>query len=422
MGQGTGTGEHRWARRLAFGTDLNALAIAIAQAHQQGRRLLDLTVSNPTHCGFQYDAEAILQPLTNPEALRYDAHPLGTFSAREAVARQYYGQRGIDASPNRLLLTTSTSEAYGYLFRLLCDPGDEVLVPLPSYPLFDMLARMEDVALKPYPLLLHDDWRVDFGALEAQLTPRTRAIVMVHPNNPTGHFVEASDRLRLDNFAEEHGLALIVDEVFLDYCWTGSAQPSFVAGSPKALTFVLSGLSKIAALPQMKLAWMVVRGPEELCAKAMALLDFIADSYLSVQAPVQHALSAWLGFAPEMREQIKRRCLENIETLDAVIARSTLLRRSVCQGGWSVLLRCPAVEPDEELALRLIQRAVVVHPGSFYGLPSRGWLVLSILVPTEIFRQGIAEIVNTVEQYATPEASLLPLVENMSCKASSSIP
>ncbi len=373
-------------------------------------------MSNPTRCGFDHDAAAILSPLTHPDALRYDAHPLGMHAARQAIAHQYYGQRNIEVSPDRILLTTSTSEAYGYLFRLLCDPGDEVLVPQPSYPLFDMLARMEDVVLRPYPLLLHDDWSIDFGAMEAQLTPRTRAIVVVHPNNPTGHFVHAADRDMLNRFAAEYGLALIVDEVFLDYGLSEQVRTSFAASQPAALTFVLSGLSKVAAMPQMKLAWTVVCGPDELCAQAIAKLEFIADTYLSVQAPVQHALPAWLALALGMQRQVRERCLANLQVLDEALSRSPLLRRPALEGGWSALLRCPAVEPDEDLALRLVHRGVVAHPGSFYGLPGRGWLVVSTIVPTEIFRRGIDEIVNTVEHHATSESDILPILEKSSSR------
>lgn len=388
-----------WAERMQFDTGLNPLASALAEARASGRKLHDLTVSNPTRCGFRYDAEALLKPFADTQALTYEAHPLGAPDARAAIAEQYYAPRRVEISPDRLLLTTSTSEAYGYLFRLLCNPGDEVLLPQPSYPLFDMLSRMNDVVPRPYPLLRHDDWRMDFKAMASQLTSRTRALIVVHPNNPTGHFTHAEDRARLDRFAAEHGLALIVDEVFLDYSFGSERPVSFAAEERKALTFVLSGLSKAAALPQMKLAWTCVCGPQDLCKQALDRLEFIADTYLSVQSPVQHAIKPWLALAPEMREQVRERCRENLDLLDQKLRRSTLLQRLPVEGGWSVVLRCPEIDLDEQLAERLLSNGVVVHPGSFYGLPGRGWIVLSTLVSPKTFAAGVAVVVDTVEEY-----------------------
>ena len=395
-----------FADRTDFGDEPNPLSRAIALARREGRTLLDLTVSNPTKCGFVYDEAALLQPLSSTQSLQYDADPLGMITARQSVVDAYYAPRSVPVTANRLLLTTSTSEGYGYLFRLLCNPGDEILISNPSYPLFDLLARINDVRPVSYPLLLHDDWRIDFAALRRSVGPRTRAIIVVHPNNPTGHPTHPEDRERLVAFAREHGLSLIVDEVFLDYPVELDTKPqSFAANVSPVLTFVLSGLSKVLALPQMKLAWIVVVGPEDQCMEALRRLEFIADTYLSVQAPVQHALAFWLPFAKSIQAQIRGRLRANLDALDRLLLPAKLLRRAPVEAGWCVLLRMPALEHSEEFALKLLRQAgVLVHPGSFYGLPDRGWLVLSLLPPPEIFEPAVSRIVTLVEQLANHES------------------
>ena len=270
-------------------------AAAVRAARASGRPLLDLTVSNPTLCGFGYDAEGLLQPLAQPEALRYGADPLGMRSAREAVAG-YYAAHGADVTPDEVLLTTSTSEGYGFLFRLLCDAGDEVLIARPSYPLFDFLADLEDVRLRSYPLFYDHGWWIDFAELERVIGPRTRAIVVVHPNNPTGHATGPAERERLYDLCGRRGLALFVDEVFLDYPWREDVMlRSFASGDAPVLTFVLSGMSKVAGLPQMKVGWLAVRGPETERREAMSRLEVISDTFLSMNAPVQLALPAWMA-------------------------------------------------------------------------------------------------------------------------------
>ncbi len=248
----------------------------------------DLTASNPTRCGFVYDTEAILGALRDPAVLDYDPNPKGLLLAREAVAG-YYAGHGASADPEHIFLTTSTSEAYSFLFRLLCDPGDEVLIAQPSYPLFDFLADLDDVRLVSYPLFYDYGWHLDPAALRERITPRTRAIALVHPNNPTGHFTKAAERTILESLCAEHGLALIVDEVFLDYPLAELSEPSFCAGEHPALTFVLSGLSKVAGLPQMKASWVACFGPEQILAPALERLEVIADTFLSMNAPVQCA-------------------------------------------------------------------------------------------------------------------------------------
>src|SRR5216683_420650 len=271
------------------------------ELHAAGRKVLDLTISNPTRAGLRYDVESILNSLSNREAMDYDPQPKGLASAREAVAAYYREQhREFEIDPAALILTTSTSEGYAYVFRLLCNPNDEVLVPKPSYPLFEFLADLQDVTLVPYPLLYDHGWQIDWLSLKQAVTERARAVVVVHPNNPTGSYASPDERARLNELCARHAMALIVDEVFLDYSHDGQCRPSFAAND-KVLTFTLSGLSKISALPQMKLAWIAVSGPEPDAHSAMARLEVIADTYLSPNAPVQLAAGVML----EQRKKIQ---------------------------------------------------------------------------------------------------------------------
>jgi alanine-synthesizing transaminase len=363
-------------------------AAAIREARTSGRRLFDLTVSNPTVCGFAYDAERILGPLGSVEALTYDPDPRGMRSAREAVAG-YYSDHGAEVGPDGVVLTTSTSEGYGYLFRLLCDAGDEVLVAQPSYPLFDFLADLEDVRLRPYPLFYDYGWWIDFAELEQRIGPRTRAIVVVHPNNPTGHATSVTERERLEEICARHGLALIVDEVFLDYPLGDDERlKSFAVGPHPALTFVLSGMSKIAGLPQMKVGWIVGLGPDGVRREAMGRLEVIADTFLSMNAPVQLALPVWLAARRGIQGQILERVRMNYSR--AVDCGVEVLR---LEAGWSAILRLPQVGADGEVAERLLREiGVVVHPGSFYGIAKGGRVVVSLIGPLDEFTQGIGLI------------------------------
>ena len=251
-----------FARRTNWNLSANRYSLAVENARRGGRRLLDLTASNPTTVGLHFERERILRALQHPQALEYEPASKGILPAREAVAA-YYAERGITLSPERIILTVSTSEAYSYCFRLLCDPGDEVLVPSPSYPLFEFLADIQDVKLVPYELVYDHGWQIEFESLRHSITPRSRAIMVVHPNNPTGHFTRAWELERLNTLCREHELALVADEVFLDYGLTGPAPLSFAANQ-SALSFTLSGLSKICALPQIKVAWIAASGPSEL--------------------------------------------------------------------------------------------------------------------------------------------------------------
>ncbi len=363
-----------------------------SQAHRdlvgEGRELLDLTVANPTRARLEYDASSILYSLNRPEVLDYDPDPKGLLSARQAVGLYYSQSISIAPDPETILLTTSTSEGYSYVFRLLCNPGDQVLVPKPSYPLFDFLADLQDVKLVPYPLLYDDGWQIDFHSLQQMLNERTRAIVLVHPNNPTGSFVSPGERDVLNEFCARHSLALIVDEVFLDYGLEGP-RPSFVANT-EALTFTLSGVSKISGLPQMKLAWIVTTGPEIPVRLAAERLEVIADTYLSMNAPIQYAAPTLLEQRFIIQPQLTRRVRANLDELDRQLSRQTVCERLRVEGGWYAVLRVPVTQTDEELAIRLLREAsVLLHPGHFFDFPNDGYLILSLITPPEIFRRAV---------------------------------
>jgi len=350
--------------------------------------LIDLTVSNPTVCGFEYDAGTVLGPLSDARALVYDPDPRGMRSAREAV-EQYYADHGAAVCSDAVILTTSTSEGYGYLFRLLCDGGDEVLVAQYSYPLFDFLAALEDVRLKTYPLFYDYGWWIDFAELERSIGPRTRAVVVVHPNNPTGNVTRRAERERLDEMCARHGLALIVDEVFLDYPMeVEEAFTSFSVGPHPVLTFVLSGVSKILGLPQMKVGWIVTFGPERDRAASMGLLEVIADTFLSMNTPVQLALPGWLRSRNGILEQIRDRVRGNLVT-----ARGSGLEVLRVDAGWSAILRLRNSGEGELSAVKVLRETgVVVHPGNFYGIADDGRMVVSLIGPAIEFASGLKRL------------------------------
>ena len=353
--------------------------------------LADLTVSNPTRCGLAFDAK-LLAALTDPKALDYDPQPRGVLRAREAVCA-YYADHGVALKPEQIVLTTSTSEAYSFLFRLLCNPGDEILVPQPGYPLFDFLAALDDVKLKFAPLFYDHGWQIDPEGFRQAITPQTRAIVLVHPNNPTGHFTKPWEAEELAKLCREFDLSLIVDEVFLDYGFNEGAA-SFAAGLNDVPVFVVSGLSKIAGLPQMKSAWIVATGPE--AGPALDRLEVIADTFLSMNAPVQCALPIWLAGRAEIQRQIRERVRANLAELDRQLTGPSAVQRLEVEGGWYAVLRIPALEPDEQTVLTLLERGVWVHPGYFFGMAGSGWLVASLLGPEEEFSTGVTRLMESL--------------------------
>ena len=376
--------------RTKWNLEPNRLSEALARHRAAGKALVDLTVSNPTECGFVYDERAILQALQNPAALKSKPEPQGLDSARQAVC-EYYAERGISVDVDDIFLTTSTSEAYSYVFRLLCNPGDEILIPAPSYPLFDFLGDIQDVKPVRYPLVYDHGWQIDFHELERAITPRTRAIVVVHPNNPAGHFTKRREAEELNAICAERGLALIVDEVFLDFS-LGAERPASFAGNCDALTFTLSGISKICGLPQMKAAWLAVSGPQESKNDAKARLEVIADTYLSMNAPVQLALPVFLSQGRAFQKQLMERVRRNLSELDRQLASQKVCSRLDVEGGWYAVLRVPATS-DEELALSLLnEKSVYVHPGHFFDFPREGFLVVSIITKECDFSQAIAAL------------------------------
>ena len=382
-----------FSKRTDWNLAENDFARVVREARALGRELFDLTVSNPTACGFEYDSEGLLAPLSDARALLYEPEALGMVRGREAVVG-YYRDAGTEAGVERVCLTTSTSEAYSFLFRLLCDPGDEVLIARPSYPLFEFLAEMDDVRLVEYPLLYdpgsEQGWHVDLHAVEEACTERTRAVVVVHPNNPTGNFASETERAALQEFCARRGLALIVDEVFLDYAVEGVEARSFAVGKCEALTFVLSGLSKVCGLPQMKVSWIVAAGPGAAVTDAMARLEVIADTFLSMNAPMQFALPSWLAERALMQEQIRQRVRENLAVLDARLV-GTQASRLAMQAGWAAVLRVPRHVAGKTFVEAALENGVVVQPGEFYGLPE-GRVVVSLLTPTDVWARGVERL------------------------------
>ena len=383
-----------FAKRTNWNLEPNRLSAALAAHRAASKPFVDLTVSNPTECGFQYDAHSVLSALSNPAALRYEPNPRGLEVARRAVA-QYYAERGAAVSNHDIFLTTSTSEAYSFVFRLLCDPDDEVLVPAPSYPLFEFLADIQDVRLARYPLVYDYGWQIDFHALEQAITPRTRGVIVVHPNNPTGNFCRPEEMRKLNEICAARKIAIIADEVFLDFALKGN-KPATFAANPIALTFTLSGLSKICGLPQMKASWLILSGPEPYKTETLSRLEVIADTYLSMNAPIQLAVPAFLVQRREFQRQLLARVNENLSELDSQIARQKSCSRLEVEGGWNAVIRVPATRSDDDLALELLAaKGVYVHPGHLYDFPSEGYVIVSLIVPAQDFARGLDLLLST---------------------------
>jgi len=385
--------ERMFSSRLHWDLRPNHLSQALEARRRSGAEILDLTTSNPTRAGLSYPIDEIAGALGDPRALIYEPSPAGLPAAREAVAG-YYSLRGSAVEPSRIFLTASTSESYAWLFKLLANPGDEVLAPRPSYPLFEFLAQMESVRVTQYPLVYHDGWSIDIDALAGALTERTRAIVLVNPNNPTGSFVKGSELETLVVLSAERGIALISDEVFADYTIEPDTQRvASLAGVEGALTFCLSGLSKIAGLPQMKLGWIVIGGLSVLRMAAAERLELIADTYLSVGTPVQHALPSLLAAGQNVQQQVSARVRRNLADLHAVAGSQPAVQVLKVEGGWNVILRVPHTHTEEEWCLELLDDAgVLVQPGFFYDFESEAYLVLSLLTEPATFREGVRRL------------------------------
>ena len=377
-----------FSSRFRWDLQPNRLTELLAAKRRAGVRILDLTESNPTRASLAYPAET-LSVFEDPRVLIYEPAPAGAAQARQAVA-SYYRARGHSLDISRILLTASTSEAYAYLFKLLANPGDQVLVPRPSYPLFEFLAHMESVEARQYPLVYHGAWSIDLDALRGALTDRTRALVLVNPNNPTGSYVKRHELEALVRLCAERSIALISDEVFSDYALVpDESRVETLAGVEECLAFSMSGLSKIAGLPQMKLGWIVASGPEALRREAFQKLEWIADTYLSVSTPVQCAAARLLQVGDDVQRQIRERCAANLAAAREALAGSAGNILAV-EGGWSITVQVPQIRSEEEWTLELLDREdVLVHPGFFYDFETEAFLIVSLLTPPAIFGEGL---------------------------------
>ncbi len=386
-----------FASRTNWRLETNRLTLALEENRRSGKQLLDLTASNPTTCGLAYPEREILAALNDPRALVYSPESKGLLGAREAVAGYYAGRAGFSGlsapvDPERIVLASGTSEAYTHIFRLLCEAGDEILVPAPSYPLFEFLADLADIHLVSYPLLYDHGWQIDFASLRAMLTPRSRAVLVVHPNNPTGSCVKPREATDLTEICAEREMAIVADEVSLDYVSSATPSHTFALGD-RALTFTLSGLSKISLLPQMKLAWTVVSGPESAAKTAVERLEIIADTYLSPSTPVQLALPKFLSLRHALQAQLQQRVTANLSVLKSMLLESKSLALLDREGGWYAILRVPVTGTDEDLTIALLERySVLVHPGHFFNFSREGFLVLSLITPEQQFHEGVQRL------------------------------
>lgn len=383
----------RLSRRTAWDLRRNRIAETLGDRRRASPPLIDLTESNPTKVELALEAGSILRELSAPQALVYDPDPRGRPEARRAVAA-LYAEGGISVDPRRIFLTASTSESYTWIFRLLCDPGEEILVPAPSYPLFDHLAAVSDVSLARYPLVEEEGFRIDPETVAGAVTGRTRAILVVSPGNPTGRILEGDEREALVDLCARRGLSLVCDEVFGDYALAPPADPAgSLAAEERVLTFTLDGISKMLALPQMKVGWMILSGPGDRVAEAADRLEIISDTFLSVNGPVQAALPGLLGRRRELQRPVRERLAGNLDLLRRAFPASHPARPLPVEGGWSAVLRVPSVRTDEEWVLRLLgEDGVLVHPGFFFDFPYEGRLVLSLLPPPGKFAEGVRRL------------------------------
>lgn len=387
---------NRFSSRTSWQLHPNRLTMLRAEKERRGEPVTDLTMSNPTLCGVQYPEE-MLRPLASTDSLIYAPSPFGLPAARKAVSG-YYQRKGITVDPENVILCGSTSEAYGWLFMLMCNPGDEVLVPTPCYPLFEFIAQLHDVVLRPYRLAYDGQWHIDPDTMRTQIRPRTRAIILVSPHNPTGHCLSADELNAIGALAATADIALIVDEVFSEYRFASQDRDitSTVDGTG-ALTFTLNGISKLCGLPQLKLGWIVVSGEAGRVGEAHRRLEIIADTFLPVNTPVQVALQEILDSGSDIRAAITARITVNLGTLDTVLSHETPVSRLRCDGGWTAILRLPSTRNDEAWALLLLERSgVLVHPGYFFDMTDHPYVVVSLLADPEHFASACRQIVALV--------------------------
>jgi hypothetical protein len=384
-----------FADRTCWDLTPNRLTQLKEKLLSQGTHVLDLTESNPTKVGLRYPQE-LLSFLSDPRSLEYEPSPMGLLESRKAVS-SIYAAKGVSVPTEQILLTASTSEAYSFLFRLLANPGDEILVPKPSYPLFEYLMGLHDLNAVSYPLIYSGQWTLDLDALSRAMTQRTKAVIAVHPNNPTGSCFTREELQDLRALLRERKVPLIADEVFAEYLGTlynGRVSPSrTLAGDQETLTFSLGGLSKWMGLPQMKLAWIAATGPSELLRKALERLEVIADTFLSVSTPIQHAFPRWMGIAPLIQDQIRARLSGNRQLLEKRLASHRAVEFLQADGGWNAVLRVPSLKDEEGFVLRLLEeKRLLIHPGYFFDFKEPGFLVISLLVPPESLEKGLISL------------------------------
>ena len=388
-----------FSQRTHWNRQINRLSLLLEERSRSGLPILNLTVSNPTECNFPYPSNEILASLSHPSSMSYAPDPRGLLSARQIVSEYYVSKKSAVVEPSSIFLTASTSESYSFLCRLLCNGGDEILIPRPSYPLFDYLLQLNDVRAVPYHLFYDDGWYLDIDSIRKVITARTRAVVIINPHNPAGMFLKESDLRQMNDLANDHRLALISDEVFSEYTSGDCAAPvvkTLAANPGGALTFVLNGISKMFGLPQLKLGWIAVARSSSLDERTEAIdrLDIIADTFLSVNAPVQHALPAIFSAGKTIQSAIRLRIETNRSVLRETLEGSSCsLLRS--EGGWSAILQIPRIFSEEECAAMLLsERGVFLYPGYFFDFPKDGFLVLSLLAEEEIFREAVGAIKN----------------------------
>ena len=384
----------KFSRRLPAALEPNRVSQALGALRRSGADIIDLTESNPTRAGFHYPSD-LLAPLADARGLAYRPDPLGLIDARAAVADDFR-RRNVVVDPDRIALTASTSEAYSLLFKVLCDPGDEVLVPQPSYPLFEFLTRLDAVDAVPYRLEYHGRWSVDLDSVERALTSKTRALLVVNPNNPTGNFISAADLDAVARLCGARGIALISDEVFADYELASSTTGrGLLTDRTDVLGFTLGGLSKSIGLPQAKLGWMAVSGNDDLVNEAMPRVELACDTYLSVSTPIQVAAREVLDRGAAVRSQIQDRVRANLVRCAALVAAHPACTLLHAEGGWSAVIQVPTLESEEELMLALlVERSVLAHPGYFFDFPKESFLIVSLLTPEAAFAEGVSRMLD----------------------------
>lgn len=387
-----------WSQRTSWDRTPTALADRVERRRARGDSILDLTLSNPTLCGLDRPDSSVPSLLDNPHARTYHPDPRGLLETRQAIAECYRVHR-ISVSPESIVLTSGTSEAYCFLLSLLCDAGDTVLVPRPGYPIYEFLAQSQDVRLMPYELRYDGEWSIDWGFQEHPLPASASAMIVLHPNYPTGSYIKSEEKEPLARFRRAHSIPLISDEVFWFYPHTPVSPPASFAEDAENLTFVLGGLSKMLGLPQLKISWVIVAGSEEAKHEALLRLEMLGDLMLSVSTPVQGAATRLLERSEEFAGPIRVRVAENLKTLHHLAQGSSGVETLRCEGGWSAVLRVPTIQSDEQWAISLLERrGVLVHPGSQLSFTKEGFLVISLLPEPETFRRGIDELVLEVSR------------------------